>query len=602
VEENGLYIWDDENGTETEVENKYNALGLRTYKRTGDDVLHYLLENGESILEVNASGEEIARNVYGINLISRESGNQTVNYLYNGHGDVTSLIDQSGEILASYYYDVYGKITEQTGNFDNSITFSGYTLDSETGLYYLNARMYNPDDARFLQEDTYKGNPTDILSLNIYTYCVGNPLKYIDPTGHTAINSTAAITSGTVCSGSTLTGEAVNNGAICSGSALTGEAVNNGAICSGFAFMGDAINCESFVVESFNEYFANRKLTVCAVFDWMTKLWGELVSQTPQEVLQDLRNSFALPDNLKSSFADTLAYLNDIKEEVAVVATATVLIAGGVMMMHCSPSVGTGLVNAGLTVASKAFFEFVQNGKVTGSFSDYVKTGAAGFAAGSISSAITNFGAAAGVTGLGKSLLAAAEDMAVEAATQYILTGKVDPKEVVVSGLFSFVCAEGFRQAPRITSNLKSTKALKSYSSTQKVVSVSDDFVDNVARATSNRKTTEIILPSKPHTNKTPGHWETILDEVERMKNSGQYSKIYVNKGLRNEVPSVPINRRPDIMAVRWDGIIDQVEVPSKSDQELKLIKRMIDNNSMLGKRAGEIEIVHIDKIVRNIL
>lgn len=87
-----------------------------------------------------------------------------------------------------------------------------------------------------------------------------------------------------------------------------------------------------------------------------------------------------------------------------------------------------------------------------------------------------------------------------------------------------------------------------------------------------------------------------------KWKNSGQYSKIYVNKGLRNEVPSVPINRRPDIMAVRWDGIIDQVEVPSKSDQELKLIKRMIDNNSMLGKRAGEIEIVHIDKIVRNIL
>lgn len=446
------------------------------------------------------SGEEIARNVYGINLISRESGNQTVNYLYNGHGDVTSLIDQSGEILASYYYDVYGKITEQTGNFDNSITFSGYTLDSETGLYYLSARMYNPDDARFLQEDTYKGNPTDILSLNIYTYCVGNPLKYIDPTGHTAINSTAAITSGTVCSGS----------------ALTGEAVNNGAICSGFAFIGDATNCEGFVVESFNEYFANRKLTVCAVFDWMTKLWGELVSQTPQEVLQDLRNSFALPDNLKSSFADTLAYLNDIKEEVAVVATATVLIASGVMLMSYSPSVGTGLVNAGFNVATKAVVEFAQNGKVTGSFSDYVKTGVAGFAAGTLSVEIANYGAAAGVTGVGKSLLASAGDMAADAATQYILKGKIDPKEVVVSGLTSFVCAEGFRQASKITSNLKSTKALKSYSSIQKVARVSDDFVDNVARATSNRKTTEIILPSKPHTNKTPGHWETILDEVEK--------------------------------------------------------------------------------------
>ena len=44
--------------------------------------------------------------------------------------------------------------------------------------------MYDPVTARFLQEDTYKGDPNDPLSLNLYTYCTNNPIIYDDPTGH----------------------------------------------------------------------------------------------------------------------------------------------------------------------------------------------------------------------------------------------------------------------------------------------------------------------------------------------------------------------------------------------------------------------------------
>jgi RHS repeat-associated protein len=71
-----------------------------------------------------------------------------------------------------------------TGNPDNSITYAGYQYDKETKTYYLNARMYDPKTARFLQEDTYGGNAEDPLSLNRYTYCHNNPIKYTDPTGH----------------------------------------------------------------------------------------------------------------------------------------------------------------------------------------------------------------------------------------------------------------------------------------------------------------------------------------------------------------------------------------------------------------------------------
>lgn len=98
-------------------------------------------------------------------------------------------------------------------------------------------------------------------------------------------------------------------------------------------------------------------------------------------------------------------------------------------------------------------------------------------------------------------------------------------------------------------------------------------------------------MPNKPHTNGTQGHWETILDEVDVMKNSGDYSKIYVNKGLSNEIPGAKPNRRPDIMGVRNNGLIDQVEVPSRTDDPLALRNRMKDNQRILGDRAGNIKI-----------
>ena len=44
--------------------------------------------------------------------------------------------------------------------------------------------MYDPTIARFLQEDTYTGDKNDPLSLNLYAYCMYNPLKYSYPTGH----------------------------------------------------------------------------------------------------------------------------------------------------------------------------------------------------------------------------------------------------------------------------------------------------------------------------------------------------------------------------------------------------------------------------------
>lgn len=171
----------------TIVENSYNAEGYRTVKEVGGEKTYYLYEGDKVILEVDDAGNQKARNVYGTNLLIRTVDGETYYYLYNGHADVTALVTGDGAVAAIYYYDAFGNILESSGEVNNNILYSGYQYDEETGLYYLNARMYDPKIARFLQEDTYTGQADDPLSLNLYTYCHNNPIKYWDPTGHRVV-------------------------------------------------------------------------------------------------------------------------------------------------------------------------------------------------------------------------------------------------------------------------------------------------------------------------------------------------------------------------------------------------------------------------------
>ena len=166
----------------TTVDNYYDGIGLRYGKKTNNGAMTVsLYEYDRVILEVNATtGAQTAVNVYGNQLISRD-GNS---FMYNGHGDVTAILDASSNVIASYYYDAFGVHLSSTGTASNPYRYAGYIFDEETGLYYLKARYYDPETARFLSEDTYLGQAGDPLSLNLYAYVKYNPLKYYDPTGH----------------------------------------------------------------------------------------------------------------------------------------------------------------------------------------------------------------------------------------------------------------------------------------------------------------------------------------------------------------------------------------------------------------------------------
>ena len=168
------------------VENRYNGEGYRVEKKVNGAITRYLYEYDKVVLETDGAGHQTGRNVYGTSLLMRTADGTSYYYMYNGHADVTALLRPDGSIVATYYYDAFGNITDTTGSASNSITYAGYQYDRETGLYYLNARMYDPKTARFVQEDTYRGEQNDPLSLNLYTYCSNEPLMYWDYSGHKA--------------------------------------------------------------------------------------------------------------------------------------------------------------------------------------------------------------------------------------------------------------------------------------------------------------------------------------------------------------------------------------------------------------------------------
>ena len=188
----------------------YNAEGLRLGKTVTEDdettTTVFAYEYSKAVLELDENGDETAYNVYGGDmLISRTTTSDgTLYYLYNGHGDVVQLTDSNGTVVMTYDYDAFGVVTEATGTITNSYMFCGYMYDEETGMYYLNSRYYDPVVARFMSADTYLGQQTDPLSLNLYTYCYNEPLMYSDPSGHTSVPVT--LPNGTVVTGNVVNG------------------------------------------------------------------------------------------------------------------------------------------------------------------------------------------------------------------------------------------------------------------------------------------------------------------------------------------------------------------------------------------------------------
>ena len=116
----------------------------------------------------------------------------------NLQGDIVAIYNASGEKIGSYTYDAWGNCTVTVVSENttleknvvrsyNPFRYRGYYYDTETGLYYLQSRYYNPVWGRFLNADGYVNANGDLIGFNMYAYCSSNPVNYVDYSGEDAV-------------------------------------------------------------------------------------------------------------------------------------------------------------------------------------------------------------------------------------------------------------------------------------------------------------------------------------------------------------------------------------------------------------------------------
>ena len=180
---------------------EYDSDSIRTSK-TVDGVKHtYAYLGGKLMYETRGDAKfyysyDANGVLYSVKYtLTDDSDMLTYFFTHNSRGDIVGIYDSNGTQQAKYEYDAWGNILSVTDSQGNAITdqnhianlnpfrYRGYYYDSETGLYYLMSRYYDPVTHRFINADGYFQSGSDILDTNMSTYCRNNPVVNADPTG-----------------------------------------------------------------------------------------------------------------------------------------------------------------------------------------------------------------------------------------------------------------------------------------------------------------------------------------------------------------------------------------------------------------------------------
>lgn len=188
---------------------RYDADGIRTYKKVGSVAHEYRTLNGKVVYEKIGSGSTAKIMIFSYDAQGRpfavkystNNGGSYITYFYalNQQGDVVKIFrslpsrDSNGNlnglteaVYATYTYDAWGNILSQSGSMasTNPLRYRGYYYDSETGFYYLQSRYYDPATRRFINADVYSStDSSDAISCNMFAYCGNNPTSRSDETG-----------------------------------------------------------------------------------------------------------------------------------------------------------------------------------------------------------------------------------------------------------------------------------------------------------------------------------------------------------------------------------------------------------------------------------
>ncbi len=235
---------------DTELQKKisytYNFMGQRVSKKSDLEEIRYLTDitrDHSNLLKETVNGK--ARTyTYDASVVSFSTDRENFYYQTDELGSTMYLTGTDGASYSPYAYDPFGnRLDPKTGrrkgysvdgNIIQPFAFTGYR-EEENGLYYAQARSYDPRSGRFTGEDKVRGMLVFPETQNHYIYCWNAPLGLVDNNGLFPTALAGAIGGGIIGGISYSVGAAISGDFSWKGLAASsaGGAATGALMCSG---------------------------------------------------------------------------------------------------------------------------------------------------------------------------------------------------------------------------------------------------------------------------------------------------------------------------------------------------------------------------------
>lgn len=163
---------------------RYDPFGRRIYKSSSLGTSIFAYDGDYLIEEANSSGAVVARYAQVIYSIDEPMtmlrDGATSFYHQDSLGSITSVSSTAAALAQTYAFDSFGNQAVFSGSLTNSFRYAAREFDTESNLYSMRARYFDPVTGRFINEDPigFAG-----MQANFYAYVGNDPIEFADPFG-----------------------------------------------------------------------------------------------------------------------------------------------------------------------------------------------------------------------------------------------------------------------------------------------------------------------------------------------------------------------------------------------------------------------------------